>query len=143
MKKMLKKGDALAPQYADFDFETLDSQQQQWLSHLGIFTRYRSRIESYFREIHVSNEMKQVYLSQHSMKLGDRVFYDIEAARQVYLQSFESVPTFGVIIGLGFFCIAAHRTPLTSKLYKETAISMLLGVSIAMLHPMYTRRLYF
>lgn len=140
---MLKKGDALAPKYADFDFEALDSQQLKWLSHLSIFTKYRDRIERYFREIHVSNEMKQVYLSQHSMKLGDRVFYDIEAARQVYLQSFESVPTFGVLIGLGFFVIAAHRTPLTSKLYRETALSLMLGVSVAMLHPMYTRRLYY
>lgn len=50
--------------------------------------------------------------------------------------------TFGVMLGIGFCAIAAHRTPLSSPLYRETAISMFLGMSVAMAHPFYTRQLY-
>lgn len=81
MRDMLKKGDALRPKYDEFDFESLDSSQKKWLSRLAWFTKSRAWVERYFRETKVSNEMKLLYVEQHSMKLGDSIFYTIESRR--------------------------------------------------------------
>jgi hypothetical protein len=43
----------------------------------------------------------------------------------------QDIPLYGGIIGLGIFCVYAIRTPLTSKLYKESVYSMLIGMAIA------------
>ena len=48
MREMLKKGDALRPEYADFDYDALDSSQLRWISHLSWFTKFRVRVESHF-----------------------------------------------------------------------------------------------
>ena len=87
MREMLKKGDAIAYKYEDFDFEALSSTQQSWLRRLSIFTRSRKTVEHYFQETRVSNEMKLLFIEQHSMKLGDRIFYDIEHKRQNYIMA--------------------------------------------------------
>ena len=81
MKEMLKKGDVLKPRYEDFDYSKLDETQLAWLSRLSLFSRYRNRIEKYFEEAPMTSEMKLLFVEQHSMKLGDRVFYDIESKR--------------------------------------------------------------
>ena len=79
MREMLKKGDAMLPKYANFNYEELDSSQIGWINRLTWFTRMRPRIETYFRESKVSNDLKLLFIEQHSMKLGDRVFYEIES----------------------------------------------------------------
>ena len=81
MRNMLKKGDALRPEYASFDYEKLDSSQQRWIKLLGVYPKYRTRVEKYFEDCKVSSDMKQLFIEQHSMKLGDRVFYDLESRR--------------------------------------------------------------
>ena len=45
--------------------------------------------------------------------------------------SLQSVPMFGGMIGLGVLFIFAIKTPLTSKLYKESFYSLLIGMLIA------------
>jgi len=85
MADMLKKGDDLRPAYANFDYEALDSTQLGWIRHLTYFSQYRARVIRRFAESRVSNEMKILFIEQHSMKLGDRVFYTLESKRQTYL----------------------------------------------------------
>ena len=81
MEKMLQKGDDLRPRYDNFDFDKLDSQQLFWLKRLSLFSAYRKNIENRFKEVRVSTEMKVLFVEQHSMKLRQDVFYDIEAKR--------------------------------------------------------------
>ena len=142
MREMLKKGDALRPSYEDFDFDGLDPTQQAWIRRLTKFTRFRHRVESYFQEVRLSNEMKLLFIEQHSMKLGDRVFYDIESKRQVYLQQVQAIPYLGAVFAFGFFIVYAIKTPLTSNLYKETVYSMALGLGMASCVPLYYRKAY-
>lgn len=112
MREMLKKGDAIRPKYEGFDFSQLDSTQIAWLERLSKFTKFRGRVESYFQEVKMSNEMKLLFIEQHSMKLGDRVFYEIESARQQWLQAWYAVPYVGPAIGLVFLCGFAYRVPI-------------------------------
>lgn len=86
--------------------------------------------------------MKLLFIEQHSMKLGDAVFYTIEGRRQTYLQSVEALPVFGGIIGMFFFVGFAYRRPLSSKLYKEAVQSFFLGCACASVYPLYNRKLY-
>lgn len=81
MREMLKKGDKMRPMYKDIDYSKFDSQQITWLNRLSYFTKFRNMIELYFRETKVSHEMKLLFIEQHSIKLGDRVFYEIESKR--------------------------------------------------------------
>lgn len=76
------------------------------------------------------------------MKLGNRVFYHLESARQGYLSSFESLPYLGGFFGAIFFVGFAIRTPIASKLYKETFLSMVLGMGTAAQYTLYKRRQY-
>lgn len=65
------------------------------------------------------------------MKLGNNIFYDLESKRQDYITSFEIMPVSTGILGFFIFCGFAVRTPLTSKLYKELAYSMLMGAGLS------------
>jgi len=76
------------------------------------------------------------------MKLGDRVFYDIESARQDWLSAWYSVPYWGLTIGVGVLCVFAYRTPLTSKLYKESLYSFAIGCTLASAYPHYYKTIY-
>jgi hypothetical protein len=62
MREMLKKGDALRPQYDGFKFDELDSTQIAWLNRLSKFTRFRTRVEAYFQEVKLSSEMKLLFI---------------------------------------------------------------------------------
>ena len=75
--------------------------------------------------------MKILFIEQHSMKLGDRVFYTLESKRQRYLQTLEATPYFGGAFALCFLCVFAIKTPITSKLYKEAGYSIGLGMTFA------------
>ena len=81
MEKMLSKGDSLRPKYENFDYSKLDSTQLFWIKRLTFFTRYRERIESRFKDVKVSTDMKILFIEQHSMKLGNSVFYTMEGSR--------------------------------------------------------------
>ena len=65
------------------------------------------------------------------MKLGDRVFYEIEASRQEWLQAWFGVPYMGAGLGLIILCGFAYRVPIQSKLYKEFFYSMGMGTCLA------------
>lgn len=81
MASMLQKGDELRPKYNSFDFEKLDPTQLKWLGRMTLFSKYRAQILKRFEEIRVSSDMKILFIEQHSMKLGDAVFYSLEHAR--------------------------------------------------------------
>ena len=81
MEKMLVKGDNLRPKYDNFDFSKLESQQLFWIRKLTLFTKYRQQIENKFKSVKVSTEMKILFIEQHSMKLGNAVFYTMEGSR--------------------------------------------------------------
>ena len=93
-----------------------------------------------FKESKVSSDMKLLFIEQHSMKLGDRVFYTLEAKRQIYLQTLESTPYAGAMFSLGFFILYALKTPIASKLYKEALYSVCFGMATAAQIPLYYRR---
>jgi hypothetical protein len=86
--------------------------------------------------------MKLLYIEQHSMKLGDSIFYTIESRRQKYLSAIQSVPMFGAMLGTCFFIGFAIYKPITSKLYKEILQSFLLGCMISAAHPLYLKMKY-
>ena len=76
------------------------------------------------------------------MKLGNAFFYDLEARRQTYLESFETMPVATSVIGFGIFCWFAVRTPLSSKLYKELGYSMMIGLGISYGYVWWQKRAY-
>lgn len=65
------------------------------------------------------------------MKLGDRVFYEIESSRQEWLQAWYGVPYMGAGLGLIILCGFAYKVPIQSKLYREFFISMAMGTGLA------------
>ena len=76
------------------------------------------------------------------MKLGDRVFYELEGKRQKYLGGMEALPYAGATVGFLFFIGFALLTPMHSKLYKEAVYSMGMGTAVAALWPYYYRKQY-
>jgi hypothetical protein len=76
------------------------------------------------------------------MKLPNRTFYELESTRQDYVGSFESIPYQGGIMAAIFFCGFAMRTPIASKLYKETFYSLLMGGACGCVYTLYARDLY-
>ena len=134
LHRMLAKGDALRERYNDFDFSKLDSTQNTYLSRLGFFSKHRERILSKFNGTSITYDVKSAFLDQHSMKLGNNIFYDLESKRQEYINSFEIMPVSTLILGAVFFVGFAIRTPLTSKLYKELGYSALLGAGISYIY---------
>ena len=142
MRNMLKKGDALRPEYDNFDYAELDSSQLAWIRRLGFYTKYRDRVEKHFEDCKVSSDMKLLFIEQHSMKLGDRVFYTLEGKKQKMKGGFEMLPYLGPAIGIFFFVGFAYWTPLSSKLYKETFYSLVMGTAVAIQVPLYYRRDY-
>ena len=127
---MLAKGDALRARYEGFNFEALDASQRYYLRHLSLFSHHRERILRKFNGTNISSDVKVAFLDQHSMKLGNHVFYDLESKRQNYLSSFEIMPVGTAIFGFMFFIGFAIKTPLTSKLYKELGYSIFLGAGV-------------
>jgi hypothetical protein len=85
VKTMLSKGDEMKEQYRNFDFSTLDSTQHRYLNRLSLFSKYRDSITKRYNYSKVSREVKIMYLDQHSMKLGNSIFYNLEAVRQDYI----------------------------------------------------------
>jgi hypothetical protein len=81
LHRMLAKGDAIREKYIDFDFGKLDSTQNTYLSRLGIFAKHRERILRKFNGTSITYDVKIAFLDQHSMKLGNNIFYDLESKR--------------------------------------------------------------
>lgn len=76
------------------------------------------------------------------MKLGNAVFYSIEAKRQNVNQALEAWPMLGGFLSLFYFTYFAITRPLSRKLYKEAVQSLLLGLLTASPTVFYYRRLY-
>jgi len=131
LHRMLAKGDALRDRYKDFDFSALDPYQQTQLSRLSLFSKHRERILRKFNGTTITFDVKIAFLDQHSMKLGNNIFYDLESRRQNYITSYEVIPVTTLFLGLIFFTGFAIRTPLTSKLYKELGYSMMMGLGLS------------
>lgn len=142
MRNMLRKGDKLRPEYASFDYNSLDSSQQMWIKLLGVYPKYRTRVELYFEDCKISSDMKLLFVEQHSMKLGDRIFYDLEGRRQKWIDGLEMAPYIGGIFGLVYFIGFAIKAPLSSKLYKESLYSLMMGMATAGTIPLYYRYHY-
>ena len=142
MEKMLSKGDDLRPKYDDFDFSKLDSSQLFWIKNLTWFTKYRNQIENRFKSVRVSSDMKILFIEQHSMKLGNAIFYTMESSRQKYLKALEEWPYVGGVLAFVYFIGFALRTPMHSKLVKEAGYSVLLGMGTAAAYPYYYKRIY-
>jgi hypothetical protein len=53
------------------------------------------------------------------MKLGNPIFYTIEAKRQNYLGSLEAFPYLGGFLSMFYFAYFAIKRPINLKLYKE------------------------
>lgn len=140
--RMLAKGDALRSKYEGFNFEGLDATQQYYLKRLSFFSHHRERILKKFSGTSISSDVKVAFLDQHSMKLGNHVFYDLESKRQNYLSSFEVMPVGTGIFGFLIFCGFAVKTPLTSKLYKELGYSIFLGAALTYSYVWYQKRIY-
>jgi hypothetical protein len=109
---------------------------------LSVFSKYRSSIERKFEPSRVSNDLKVIFLEQHSMKLGNAVFYSIEAKRQSVNQALEAWPVFGGFLSIFFFTYYAYKRPLSRKLYKEAVQSLFLGMLTASPSVLYYRWLY-
>eukprot|EP00347_Sterkiella_histriomuscorum_P004481 403360302 len=105
--RMLAKGDALRDHYNGFDFSQLDSSQQSVLRKLSFFSRNRERIVNKFNSTKIGYDVKIAFLDQHSMKLGNRIFYDLESKRQDYVTSFDIMPVSTFILGACFFAFFA------------------------------------
>jgi len=90
--RMLAKGDVLREKYKDFDFSQLDDTQIKYLNRLAFFSRHRERILRKFNGTRISYDVKIAFLDQHSMKLGNHIFYDLESKRQDYLTCFDLMP---------------------------------------------------
>ena len=142
MEKMLEKGDNLRPKYDNFDFTKLDSQQLFWIRQLTWFTKYREQIENKFKSVKVSTDMKILFIEQHSMKLGNAVFYTMEGSRQKYLQALEGWPYVGGVLSLVYFIGFALKVPMHSKLLKESGMAVALGLTSAALYPYYYKQIY-
>jgi hypothetical protein len=78
---MLAKGDALRDRYKDFDFESLEAVQKTHLGRLAFFAKHRERILKKFNGTNITYDVKIAFLDQHSMKLGNNIFYDLESKR--------------------------------------------------------------
>ena len=76
------------------------------------------------------------------MKLGNAVFYTMESSRQRYLGALEDWPYFGGFLSVVFFIGFAVKTPMHSKLLKETGLSVMLGLASAAVYPYYYKRIY-
>ena len=139
---MLAKGDELRAQYKGFDFSQLDATQHKYLNRLSFFAKHRERILRKFNGTSITYDVKIAFLDQHSMKLGNNIFYDLESKRQDYLAGFDYMPFATCAFGLVFFCIFAVRTPLTSKLYKELGYSLVLGGACSYSFVHYYKRIY-
>ena len=81
LHRMLAKGDQLKYKYKDFDYSQLDSSQHSILKQLSFFSRHRERIARKFNGTKITSDVKIIFLDQHSMKLGNSVFYNLEAKR--------------------------------------------------------------
>jgi hypothetical protein len=101
------------------------------LNRLTFFSKHRERILKKFNGTHINHDAKIAFLDMHSMKLGNNIFYDLESKRQDYIASFEYIPVATVGLGLIFFCGFAVKVPLSSKMYKETGLSFLMGLMIS------------
>ena len=82
---MLLRGEKLKPRYANFDFSALDEDQHTLLKKLTMFSKNKERIIKKFSGDSLSHDVKIIFLDQHSMKLGNGVFYGLEGARQTYI----------------------------------------------------------
>jgi hypothetical protein len=78
---MLAKGDNLREKYAGFDFSKLDNTQLTHINRLTFFSKHRERILRKFNGTTINADVKIAFLDQHSMKLGNRIFYDLESKR--------------------------------------------------------------
>lgn len=78
---MLAKGDALRERYQGFDFTKLEPEQSKYINRLTFFSRHRERILKKFNGTSITYDVKISFLDQHSMKLGNNVFYDLESKR--------------------------------------------------------------
>lgn len=92
LHRMLEKGDVLKDQYKDFDFSKLEPAQHKYLKKLSFFSKHRERILRKFNGTTISTDVKILFLDQHSMKLGNSIFYNLEGKRQDYVSSFETLP---------------------------------------------------
>ena len=86
--------------------------------------------------------MKILFIEQHSMKLGNAVFYTMESSRKRYNESFEAWPYLAGVLSVFYFVGFALRTPMHSRLYKETGYSVLLALATASLYPYYYKNIY-
>ena len=81
MSRMLSKGDKLRPKYEGFEFSNLDAKTTKWLNRLSVFTQYRQFLINRCDEGKASNDIKVLFIEQHSIKLPPKVFYDLEHDR--------------------------------------------------------------
>mmetsp|Transcript_1321 Transcript_1321/g.1795 ORF Transcript_1321/g.1795 Transcript_1321/m.1795 type:complete len:117 (+) Transcript_1321:235-585(+) len=86
--------------------------------------------------------MKILFIEQHSMKLGNAVFYTMEGSRQKYNTALEAWPYLGGVLALCYFVGFALKTPMHSKLLKESGLSLFLGFTSAAFYPYYYKRIY-
>lgn len=112
LHRMLSKGDSLRDRYKDFDYSSLDSTQNTYLSRLSFFSKHRERVLRKFNAAPTTSDVKIAFLDQHSMKLGNAFFYDLESVRINYIDSFETMPVTTFVVGAAFFIRFAIRTPL-------------------------------
>ena len=78
---MLAKGDLLRERYENFDWGKLETNQVKYLDRLSFFSKHRERILKKFNGTTITHDVKIAFLDQHSMKLGNHIFYDIESKR--------------------------------------------------------------
>ena len=142
VERMLLKGDKLKPHYDNFDYSQLDETQLFWLDKLSTYTKYRTRVVSYFNGTGVKSDMKVMFLDQHSMRIGQNLFYTLERERQKYLQAIEVHPMMALGASLAFFIRFALRTPIHRNLMRELGYSLVMGFGITYVYPYYKYQQY-
>ena len=76
------------------------------------------------------------------MKLGNRVFYTLEASRQRYLTAIENWPYVSGVLAFGYFIGFALYTPMHSRLLKEAGLSLFMGGMTAAFYPYHYKRIW-
>ena len=99
-------------------------------------------IERKFEEAEVSNDLKILFIQQHSMKIKQGAFYAMESKRQSYLYAMEAWPYLAGAAGFTLFVGCAIVMPLNRKLLLESAACLSLGATISYGYPSYYWKQY-
>ena len=97
--------------------------------------------EAYTKD-NVPSDIKIMFLDQHSMRIGQDLFYTLERSRQVYLNAVEVHPLMSFCTAVALFIGFAIKTPMHRNLMRELGYSVVGGFGICYTYPYYHYKQY-